>query len=252
MAFSSGFWAESDCSLAFVRANECPPSDENAVPAQSWRVWLVTSEQGAFRPSPTPNRLMPQLVQAWQPCQGTLLTDVSGRMRIGTKHRLHCLCKSVKRAATTHSRPMQAVSSESQESHGQKINTTVPFMPSFLFSEKRGLESFLFFFFFLGGEIMCHLLPFLTSYSMFWVQNCLGRASTLWQNYLRTVPSVIPADPICPSDYFPPRVGIWEGSGRVLLLDLWKFIWQRSRHPGKMFIQQMYAFCLEICPAVPV
>ena len=43
---------------------------------------------------------------------------------------------------------MQAVSSESQESHGQKINTTVPFMPSFLFSEKRGLESFLFFIFF--------------------------------------------------------------------------------------------------------
>ena len=84
-------------------------------------------------------------------------------------------------------------------------------MPSFLFSEKKRSWKFplSFFFFFFLREIMCHLLPFLTSYSMFWVQDCLGRASALWQIYLRTVPSVIPADPICPSGYMR---GFWKHS----------------------------------------
>lgn len=97
----------------------------------------------------------------------------------------------------THSGPTQAVSSESQESHGQKINTMVPFMPSFLFSEKKRSCKFPLPFFFREGNNVSFAA---ISDKLFcvWVQNCLGRASALWQSYLRTVLSVIPADPICP------------------------------------------------------
>lgn len=87
---------------------------------------------------------------------------------------------------------------------------------------------------------------------MFWVHNCLGRVHQLRG---RTVPEpfqLMLASGICSSDYFLLLVNVWEGFWKDSALGSMKAYLSKEQTHREMFIKQMYSFCLETCPAVPV
>lgn len=151
----------------------------------------------------------------------------------------------------THSSPTQAVFSASQESYGQKINTKVLFITIILFSERwswRSPSSFL-----QRGKRF-YLLPFQTGYSLICFQ-----FRTAWAVCVNFMAEPFQNHPDCnvgQSCLFQWLLPSACGFLRVILEGFCDWVCEslsiRGANTQRSVHKQMYVFCLETCPVVPV